>query len=84
MRRSWIAQFTQKWDYETITQGGHMADNPKKHGKDGKTISNQDYELAYAAKKAGVKKEDVKKAKAETKSTRRTIIESELNKLKPK
>ena len=33
---------------------------------------------------AGLKKEDVKKAKAATKSTRRTIIESELKKLKPK
>jgi len=32
-----------------------MADNPKKRGKDSKTISNQDYELGYAAKKAGVK-----------------------------
>ena len=79
-----IAEFLRKWDYENITQGGHMADNPKKRGKDGKTISSQDYELAYAAKKAGVKKEDVKKAKAATKSTRRTIIESELKKLKPK
>lgn len=67
-----------------ITQGGHMADNPKKRGKDGKTISSQDYELAYAARKAGVKKEDVKKAKTATKSTRRTNIESELKKLKPK
>ena len=61
-----------------------MADNPKKRGKDDKTISNQNHELAYAAKKAGVKKEDVKKAKAATKSTRRSIIESELKKIKPK
>ena len=30
------------------------------------------------------KKEDVKKAKAATKSTRRSIIESELKKIKPK
>ncbi len=61
-----------------------MADNHTKRGKDGKTISNQNHELAYAAKKAGVKKEDVKKAKAATKSTRRSIIESELKKIKPK
>lgn len=53
-----------------------MADNPKKRGKDGKTISNQNYELAYAAKKAGVKKEDVKKAKAANKTTRRSVIEA--------
>ena len=39
-----------------------MTDNLKKRGKDGITISNQDYELAYVAKKAGVKKEGVKKA----------------------
>ena len=84
MRLSVIAEYRQKCDYGTINQGGHMADNPKKRGKDGKTISNQDYELAYAAKKAGVKKEDVKKAKATTKSTRRTIIESELKKIKSK
>ena len=61
-----------------------MADNPKKRGKDSKTISNQDYELKYAAKKAGVKKEDVKNAKAATKTTRRTVIEAELKKVKPK
>ncbi len=61
-----------------------MADNPKKRGKDGKTISNQNYELAYAAKKAGVKKDDVKKAKAATKTTRRSVIEAELKKVKPK
>lgn len=61
-----------------------MADNPKKRGKDGKTISNENHELAYAAKKAGVKKEDVKKAKAVTKTTRRSVIESELKKTKPK
>ena len=28
-----------------------MADNPKKKGRDGKTVSNQKYELAYEAKK---------------------------------
>lgn len=61
-----------------------MADNPKKRGKDGKTISNQDYEIAYAAKKAGMKKQDVKNAKAATKSTRRSVIEAELKKIKPK
>lgn len=61
-----------------------MADNPKKRGKDGKTISNQNHELAYAAKKADVKKEDVKKAKAATKSTRRSVIEAGLKKVKPK
>jgi hypothetical protein len=61
-----------------------MADNPKKRGKDGKTISNQNHELAYVAKKAGVKKDDVKKAKAATKTTRRSVIEAELKKVKPK
>lgn len=57
-----IAEFIRKWDCENITQGGLMTDNLKKRGKDGITISNQGYELAYAAKKAGVKKEGVKKA----------------------
>jgi hypothetical protein len=61
-----------------------MADNPKKRGKDGKTISNQNHELAYTAKKAGVKKEDVKKAKAAIKTTRRSVIEAELKKIKLK
>jgi Protein of unknown function (DUF3606) len=61
-----------------------MADNPKKRGKDSKTISDQEYELAYAAKKAKVKKEDVKNAKAITGSTRRSIIEAQLKKVKPK
>ena len=61
-----------------------MADNPKKRGKDGKTVSNQNHELAYAAKKAGVKKEDVKKAKAANKTTRRSVIEAGLKKVKPK
>ncbi len=79
-----IAQLTRKWEHQDTNQGGHMADNPKKRGKDGKTISNQDYEIAYAAKKAGVKNQDVKNAKATTKSTRRSVVEAELKKIKPK
>lgn len=61
-----------------------MPDNPKKREKDGKTISNQNHELAYAAKKGGVKKQDIKNAKVATKSTRRSVIEAEIKKIKSK
>jgi hypothetical protein len=59
-----------------------MADDPKKKGRDSKTISNQPHELKYAAKKAGVKPADVKQAKENTGSTKRGIIEKELAKAK--
>ncbi len=59
-----------------------MPDDPKKKGRDSKTISSQPHEIKYAAKKAGVKEDDVKQAKKNTGSTKRGIIEKELAKIK--
>lgn len=59
-----------------------MPDDPKKKGRDSKTISNQLHELKHAAKKAGVKVDDVKQAKKNAGSTKRGIIEKELAKVK--
>ncbi len=61
-----------------------MPDDPKKKGRDSKTISNQPHELKYSAKKAGVKTDDVKQAKKSTGSTKRGIIQDELAKAKKK
>ncbi len=61
-----------------------MPDDPKKKGRDSKTISNQSHELKHAAKKAGVKIADVKQAKKNTGSTKRGIIEEELARAKKK
>lgn len=59
-----------------------MPDDPKKKGRDSKTISDQLHELKYAAKKAGVKTGDVKQAKKNTGSTKRGVVENELAKVK--
>ncbi len=52
----------------------------KKENKtaDGKRVSNQKHEIAYVAKKAGIKAKDVRQAKKDAHSTSRKKIEKQI------
>jgi hypothetical protein len=56
-----------------------MADDPrKKGGRDRARVSSQDHEVKYVARKSGTSAAEVRNAKAEVKSTRRSDVEKRL------